>query len=236
MSSRIRTITTKEASRGGVREAQPAPGDDPETLYRRSPHLVSYWSGQHLVFHNFATNTRVGGSALTTGLLDYFDTWRPLQTLIERTSLPVQALRATLTKLVEWSMLQESRAGESPTERAMEQWASWNPAAGFFHFSTKDLPFDEGEAVADRFLSRRLATRPIPPITKKYRQSGVSLPDAPSSDRFARVLLERRTWRRFGRQPLPLSALGTLMKLTFGAQKFVDLGAAGTAMMRTSPS
>ncbi len=119
----------------------------------------------------------------------------------------------------------------------MEQWAEWNPAAGFLHFSTKDQPFEAGEAHAIEFLSRRLASRPIPPATKSYpRRRSVALPKAALGDPLSRVLLDRRTWRRFGHQPLSVEALSTLMWLTFGSQKLMDLGAAGRAMLRTSPS
>jgi SagB-type dehydrogenase family enzyme len=204
--------------------------------YRRSPHVVSYWAGGSLVFHNFATGIRASGTALTIGLLDYFDTWRSPAPLLERASMPRATLRRALRKLVDYSLLQES-GRPKPVEQAMEQWASWNPAAGFLHFSTKDLPFEDGEIHAADFLSRRLASKAIPASTKTYpRRPGVSLPALPSSDRFSRVLLARRTWRMFGDEPLSLAALSALMKLTFGAQKFMDLGAAGTAMLRTSPS
>ena len=119
----------------------------------------------------------------------------------------------------------------------MEQWANWNPAAGLFHFSTKDLPFEEGEAHAEEFLSRRLADRPVPPPTKSYpRRRRMALPKVPESGALARVLLARRTWRRFGEEPLKLAALSALMKLTFGAQKFIDLGGGEKAILRTSPS
>ena len=174
---------------------------------------------------------------MTIGLLDYFHTWRPALPLFERSTLPRATLRAALRTLVSGSLLQVSGGRAQPRERAMEQWASWNPAAGFFHFSTKDLPFEEGEAHALEFLSQRLASRPLPPSTKTYpRCPGVALPALPAPDRFSQVLLARRTWRRFGRHPLPLAALSELMNLTFGAQKFIDLGAAGKAMLRTSPS
>jgi SagB-type dehydrogenase family enzyme len=205
--------------------------------YRRSPHIVSYWSEDGLVFHNFATGTRAAGTALTIGLLDYFDTWRPVAPLCERSSLPPAELRDALRTMVGCSLLEESDRRPRPLETAMEQWASWNPAAGFFHFSTKDLPFAEGERHAHEFLSDRLATRSVPPSTKAYpRSARVNLPALPAPDPFARVLLARRTWRQFGRQPLPLAALSALMRLTFGAHGAIDLGAAGTAMLRTSPS
>jgi SagB-type dehydrogenase family enzyme len=231
------TATRKKGSTAGSNRGNNAGRRDVAKHYRRSPHLVSYWADGRLVFHNFATGSRAAGTALTIGLLDYFDTWRSAVSLLERSTLPGATLRAALKTLVNCSLLQESGGRPQPVERQMEQWATWNPAAGFFHFSTKDLPFDEGEANAIDFLSRRLAFRPVPPSTKTYRRRpSMALPALPAPDSFSRVLLARRTWRRFGRQPLTLSALSSLMQLTFGAQTFMDLGAAGMAMLRTSPS
>jgi SagB-type dehydrogenase family enzyme len=208
-----------------------------ETRYRRSPHIVSYWADGRLVFHNFATGKRVAGTALTIGLLDYFDSWKPAEQLLKRSSLPSAQLRKAVATLVKASLLQQSGRPPNKTETSMEQWAEWNPAAGLLHFSTKDQPFEAGEARVQEFLSRRIASRPIPPATKTYpRRQSIPLPKDPAEDALSRVLLERRTWRRFGRQPLTLRALGTLMWLTFGSQKLMDLGGAGRAMLRTSPS
>jgi SagB-type dehydrogenase family enzyme len=64
----------------------------------------------------------------------------------------------------------------------------------------------------------------------------VNLPTVRAPGAFYRVLLARRTWRKFGRRPLAAAELSVLMHLTFGAQKVMDLGAAGRAMLRTSPS
>ena len=50
------------------------------------------------------------------------------------------------------------------------------------------------------------------------------------------VLLGRRTWRRFSRQPLPVDALATLLGLTFGMQYVVELGRGRRVHLRTSPS
>jgi SagB-type dehydrogenase family enzyme len=170
-------------------------------------------------------------------LLDYFDTWKPAIPLLERSTLPRAELRKALNALVESSLLQQSGRPFRPAERHMDEWASWNPAAGFLHFSTKDLPFEAGEARAAAFLAQRLATRPVPPRTKIYaRRPALALPKPPVTHPFLRVLLERRTWRRFGRRPLALRQLSSLLWLTFGAHGEIDLGAAGRAMLRTSPS
>jgi len=198
---------------------------------------VSYWAGGRLLCHNFATGARVAGNALTLALLDYFDAWKPAGPLLERSSLPRPELRRTLRKLVRVSLLQQSGRRLDPKESAMEQWADWNPAAGFLHFSTKDLPYDVGERHALVFLSARLATRPVPASTKTYNQRpSLALPRSSDTDPFSHVLLQRRTWRRFGPHPLSLTALSRLLELTFGAQKLMDLGAAGRALLRTSPS
>lgn len=208
-----------------------------ECRYRRSPHIVSYWVRERLTFHNFATGRRIAGSALTIGLLDYFDTWKPAAPLVERSSLPAAQLRKAIEALVKSSFLQTTGQPASRADTSMEAWAEWNPAAGLLHFSTKDQPFEAGEAQALDFLSQRIASRPIPPATKSYpRRASVALSKELPDDAFSRVLLERRTWRRFGRRPLTFEVLSTLMWLTFGTQKRMDLGAAGPAMLRTSPS
>lgn len=205
--------------------------------YRRSPNVVCYWAGGRLLLHNFATGARVAGNALTLGLLDYFDSWKPARPLFERSSLSLSDLRKTLRQLVRLSLLQQSGRRLDARERAMEQWADWNPAAGFFHFSTKDLPFEEGEARADAFLRNRLASRPVPPSTKTYnRRPTLTLPRNRNLNPFSEVLLRRRTWRRFGGRPIARGAFSLLMELTFGAQWQMDLGAAGRALLRTSPS
>jgi SagB-type dehydrogenase family enzyme len=174
---------------------------------------------------------------VTIGLLDYFDTWKRATPLLERSTFPRAELLKVLKKLVAASLLQQAGRPLPPAERHMDGWAAWNPAAGFFHFSTKDLPFALGEAQADQFLAQRLATRPMPPATKTYaRRPVVTLPKASLEHPFPRVLLQRRTWRRFGRRPLTKHELGTLMSLAFGAHDAIDLGAAGSAMLRTSPS
>ena len=83
-----------------------------------------------------------------------------------------------------------------------------------------------------------LSERPIPPSTKTYdRAATIDLPAAGKVHAgFSQTLGARRTWRRFGRAPLSLGQLIALLQLTFGTEKSMDLGLAGPAMLRTSPS
>ncbi|HSF14509.1 MAG TPA: SagB/ThcOx family dehydrogenase [Vicinamibacteria bacterium] len=206
--------------------------------YRRSPHIVSYWSCEGLVFHNYATGARVTATPLATRLLDAFDEWREPETLLE--AIPEfsrSSLREAIRRLARRTLLQRSDRPPHAAERMMDPWESWNPAAGFFHFTTKDLPYDRGEAEADSILSRKLAQgRPPAPVKRYAGAPMLSLAKPSVSGRFADVLVARRTWRRFSRSALPLPALSTLLGLTFGIQRWVDLGELGRAPLKTSPS
>jgi SagB-type dehydrogenase family enzyme len=207
------------------------------TRFRRSPNILSYWSRGQLVFHNFATATTVRGTAPIIGLLDYFDRWRPLPSLLAQSSRPAGELRAAVRTLVRASMLHQSNRPLHLNESAMAQWGDWNPAAGFFHFSTKDAPYARNETEALASLRERARSRPVPAPAKRYPGARtVALPAVQPLDGFSDALLARRTWRRFGRAPLSANAFGSLMGLTFGRQQSIDLGVRGRAMLRTSPS
>src|SRR5262249_55036832 len=50
------------------------------------------------------------------------------------------------------------------------------------------------------------------------------------------VLLERRSWRRFGRDPVPLQDLATLLGLTWGVQRWIQLAPGAVVSLKASPS
>jgi hypothetical protein len=50
-------------------------------LFRRAPHLVSFWEGDRLVFANYATGSRVTAAPLTTEILHFCSRWRSLGAL-----------------------------------------------------------------------------------------------------------------------------------------------------------
>lgn len=208
-----------------------------QVLLRRSPHILCYWSKGNLVVHNYATGKRVAGNALTIGLLDYFTEWRDADALIRQSTLPPLRLRRAILKLVRNSVLQESDRAAA-VESAMETWTEWNPEAGFFHFSTKDAPYGEWAHDELAFVKSRLPLRPTASAETTLHRDGKRALALPPRRRtsFDRVLLDRRTWRRFGSTPISIQDAATLMDLTFGAQRNLDLGQAGPTMFRTSPS
>jgi SagB-type dehydrogenase family enzyme len=119
----------------------------------------------------------------------------------------------------------------------MEQWESWNPAAGFFHFSTKDTELDPDQGGAFKELKRRVKYDPMPLPLKRYPQAPrMKLPRIRSEGEFPAVLKRRRTWRKFGRAEVTLAALAQTLELTFGIQAWPVVPGLGRVAVKTSPS
>jgi len=120
-------------------------------------------------------------------------------------------------------------------EAAMSALENWNPAAGFFHTVTRQARF-LSPAAAKRMAQRRARERPMPTPVKRIR-GAASIPLAPpeSTGDFARVLLERRTWRRFGKGPVAQADLASTLALAVGVQQWVPTQH-GRLPLKTSPS
>ena len=210
----------------------------PRTVrYRRSPHLVSYWSGKDLIIHNYATRTRVGGHPIVCEILHFFDDWRPAAELFAaKPHVGRRALQQLLSLLVKRSLLQDGGRSVLASEREMDGWADWNPAAGFFHNSTKDLRFADLDTM-ERLEREKARVSRMPDPVKRYPRARVSrLPAIRTTGQFADVLLARRTWRRFARRPIDLAAFSTLVGLTGGIQSWLIASNDQKVAVKTSPS
>ncbi len=207
-------------------------------VYRRSPHLVCYWLGRQLVVENYARRRRVAATPRTCEILDLFDRWRPVDALVRRfPDHHTDVLARALTNLIRVGLIERSHAPQDRQVDALAAWKTWSPAASFFHFTTKDQHAPVDDDRARRKLRRRALTRPMPPPVKRYPGTPqIELPPPDTRGEFPRVLLERRTWRQFARQPLELEKLATLLGLSFGVQWWVDLRGIGRVGMKTSPS
>lgn len=213
-------------------------GSTHRVRFRRSPHLVCYWRGEQLVFANYATDTCITAEPLTCTILNFFDRWRSPQGLMRwLNGFDPTSVRQAITALARHSLLQQSDRPPPPAERAMQTWEHWNPVAAFFHSSTKDVPFTTDPADELRFLRERARKRPLPVPVKRYPGARrVPLPPPRTEGEFPRVLLARRTWRRFSPRPMDLSELATLLGLTWGVQHWYEVPGVGRLALKTSPS
>jgi SagB-type dehydrogenase family enzyme len=121
---------------------------------------------------------------------------------------------------------------------AAEAWGTWHPVASTFHFGTKDIPWAQGESADAIALAQaeKAATSPPPPPAKTTRGRGIRMPAGVPRRDFTEVLLDRRTWRGFGRRPLPVTKLGTVLDLTFGVQMEGRSASGAHVFFKTSPS
>ena len=197
-----------------------------------------YWQDGELVFENFALRTRISADPLVCSILHECGEWSSFRDITSCvTSYTESSILKTLKQLCENGLLERSDRKRDPRLEAMESWTTWNPAAGFFHFSTKDTEFASDQLAAFEELKRRAKRDPMPLPVKSYaKPSRTKLPRTGRNGEFPEVLKSRRTWRKYGRSPVPLKALAQVLELTFGIQGWVDVPGLGKAALKTSPS
>jgi SagB-type dehydrogenase family enzyme len=112
---------------------------------------------------------------------------------------------------------------------------TWNPAVGFFHTVSRHGKF-LSPAAAKRMTRDRARERPMPRPVKHLRGARtVPLPQPAFGGEFPEVLLNRRTWRRFGAGPVSSVDLATTLALAVGVQQWVPTEF-GRLPLKTSPS
>jgi SagB-type dehydrogenase family enzyme len=209
-----------------------------QVLFRRSPFLVSYWNESELIFENYATGEGATAAPIATEVLNFFSRWLPAGALFRR--LPQyspSSLRAAINELARHSLLQRSDRKPQALERAMIAWKDWNPAAGFFHFTGRDLPFEADLVRMGRYMKGLTQEKAMPVPEKHYpRAAQTILPPPRVEGEFTRVLTTRRTWRRFAPGKLALADLATLLGLTWGVREWVAVPPLGRFAVKTSPS
>jgi SagB-type dehydrogenase family enzyme len=236
--SRRKPAGTKRASRSKSRSSDTATRSTRQLRYLRSPFVIIYWRDGHLVFENFLTRSQITADPLTTSLLDFFDRWKSVAELCAtKPQYAPASLKRAAAQLVQHSLLQREDQPLPAGHDALAAWSKWNPAAGFFHLSTRNLRFADDDEEEFRSLVRLAKSKPIPLPIKRYRTAKkIPLPSPAVDGEFARVLLRRRTWREFSREPIALQSLGDLLGLTFGVRHWVKLPRIGSVAVKTSPS
>jgi SagB-type dehydrogenase family enzyme len=173
---------------------------------------------------------------IATRILHFFTTWRSVKAL--ETSLPEysgRSIRRAAAALERRAFLIR-RAARGDNAHPMESWSDWNPAAGFFHLSTKDVRY-ANEPIAEQVGAASTQASPMPSPVKRYADSRrYRLPRVDRTGEYLDVLRARRTWRHFSRRPVDLRALSALLELTFGVQHWLEITGVGRVPLKTSPS
>jgi SagB-type dehydrogenase family enzyme len=208
-------------------------------LLRRARCLFVYWRDSRLCFHNFAKRLTVSGKPIACEVLAFFDKWRTSQEAITHFAAYRQkSVRSALTQLVEHGLLLPKHSPEAEHDnRIAKEWSDWLPE-GSFHFSTKDVPYlDRSNWSLDR-LKSIIPKTPQPKFIKTVKQSKkMVLPARTLFDsEFIRVLIARKTHRRFSKQKLPLETVSQLLYLVWGVTGYRYSPRFGKLFHKTSPS
>lgn len=227
---------TTRRSKAHKDPTQAVPHD--QLSYRRSASLVMYWQDGELVFENYALGTKISAEPATCSILHFCGQWRSFREIAQFLSdYNESSILENLNQLNENGVLERSDAEPDSRMRAMESWARWNPAAGFFHFSTKDTAFPTDPYGAFQELKRRAKSDPMPSPVKTYpRAAKLKLPRVRGEEEFPALLKSRRTWRKYGREGVPLESLSRVLELTFGIQEWTKVPGLGRVALKTSPS
>jgi SagB-type dehydrogenase family enzyme len=197
---------------------------------------VSFWQDGKLVILNYATGVAVQGTSLVIEVLDELAEWRSWKNLAAGRPPEEQRLLRRLVKLmVQRTFVTRSTQSPRSIDTQLSRWGTWNPIAGFFHLATKNVAFrSPRNRIAD--ACERALIDPLPPPLKANGHHSVPLPRARVDGELPSVLLARRTWRNFGRRPLALADLATLLQLTWGVHRWIEVPRLGRFALKTSPS
>ena len=206
--------------------------------YRSASAVVVYWHEGNLVFDNYLAGSKINADPVVCRILDFCSAWRSVPEVSAYLGdFQEASVRRTLESLTRHAMLHRSDQPADKREAALAGWGNWLPAAGFFHFSTRDVEFAKDPVAAFRDLQQRAKTQPMPRVGKSFPGARrVPLPADSHAGEFPRILKERRTWRKFSAKPVPLDNLARLLQLTFGVQGWAEIPGLGRVPMKTSPS
>ncbi|KAA2263266.1 SagB/ThcOx family dehydrogenase [Solihabitans fulvus] len=154
------------------------------------------------------------------------------------------AVRGVVDELLAAGVLVVEGSTEHRTERALlAAWSSWGAGARHFHFASRTLSDDDYQDADehDAALDSKLVDFPPPSPFARRGVAEVGLPElgaAPDwGDRgLFEVLLDRRTTREFGAEPLGVVELAHLLAILGGASPTRQrIGRTGT-VFKTTPS
>lgn len=211
--------------------ARRQPRTAPVIRYRRSPALVLYWTGRQLICFNPRVKRRVSISAALADQLSRLDDWTTPTQFAEQfgSSKDAPVFRQLLAEMASMGVVETDRDQEWP-------WSSWSPEASFFFFGTRGGKYPTDPLRYDAALRRKAKHDPPPEPAKTMAGQRIQLPAPRLLGDLSSALHDRRTWRHFGPDPVSLDDLATLLRSTWGVQKWGAVKGQGRVALKTSPS
>jgi len=209
-------------------------------LIKRSECLVFFFRDGKLHCKNYLTDIEVSTAPIIVSVLQVLGRWcafEEVERLLAGYS-PV-SIRRTLARLRRHTLLLERGSEQAKKEALLGVWKVWGEEARFFHFATKHA-FRSGKVVDERKFARALLKKHAQPAQlKRYphaRQIPLPVPAVGLHGEFERVLLRRRTHRRFAAGRISLEQVSGILGLTWGIKGYLQWPGLGRLLLKTSPS
>jgi len=226
VSSTTAVSSGREAEASGAVAATP----NNRARYRRVQHLVFVWRGAERRVCNCRSGAEVIVEPPLLRFLDLLDAPQTVRSLTAALGdVPAPLVRQAVLALHGAGLVE--RVGSDPDD-GFAEWAPWSPHATLFHFGTKNVRYR-----TERAVMRTRDTSHAPPPVKRYPGAPlIRLADAHDAGALPQTLLARRTWRRFGREPIAFQDVSTLLGLTWGVQHWMGNPGHPPMALKTSPS
>jgi SagB-type dehydrogenase family enzyme len=149
--------------------------------------------------------------------------------------ISLTSLRSVLARMRATGTVHSSADEPTIEETGHAAWSEWAPSAAYFHFATKDMAYlDRSES--SRRMRTRIEIEGTPPRLKALSGERRRLPAYRRKGPLTSILLQRRSWRRFGSRRVTVQQLSELLGLTFGVQKWMQVDKRLQLPLKTSPS
>jgi SagB-type dehydrogenase family enzyme len=210
------------------------------TRLRRARTIVGYWQGEQFVIENYRTGVCITADPLAVKVLHFFKGWRSIAAFCRcMPKYTTQSITSVLRDLVYHTLLLRKGSEEARRDARLQKvWSSWLPHAGFFHFGTRDIQYENKEHKIKQMLRKFLADSRQPSFFKHYYQNpSFPLPRvAQPKTELLRTLLRRRTHRQFSKESLSLQSLSQLLFYAWGVTSHLDVPLLRRLPLKTSPS
>lgn len=203
--------------------------------YRRANCLLSYWRDGRFVIENYLLATQIQcHPLLQTWLHELASDYSMVE--LHRTAGARGVPKHVVKEFLAAGILLLIKSPHETKDRAVAGWA-WGHNARYFHFSTQEVAYTfDHEAIRSHF-EKKAVTDPPPSPFKEYAAETCLLPPPVTLKRdFLDVLTSRRTCREFERRSINIDQLSTMLKWTFGKQRYYNNSRLDRRIIRTSPS
>lgn len=208
-------------------------------LVKRSECLVFFFRNGKLHCRNYLTGVEVATAPILVAVLQALGEWcEPAEVERALAGYSPVSIRRMLINLRRHTLVLHKGSAQATREALLAPWSVWGEEARFFHFATKHA-FRLGRVVDEQKFTRALLRKyPQPAQVKRYpRSHQIRLPRPKVEPRseFWRVLLARRTHRRFAPGSISLEQASMILYLTWGITGYLRWPG-GRLLLKTSPS